>query len=127
MLPRGFGGFAALEVLDLTYNNLSEASMPNNFWNISTLRALYVGDNDFETIPPEVSAFAGFNITDTSLLLLTNIFAVYHQVSNLKELQILSFRENDVISIPKEIGTLNRLRELHLQGKSLFSLLYSCA
>ncbi|OQR75058.1 ras suppressor protein 1-like [Tropilaelaps mercedesae] len=93
VLPRGFGGFPVLEVLDLTYNNLSEASIPNNFWSMSTLRALYVGDNDFETIPGDVS--------------------------NLKELQILSFRENDVINIPKEIGTLTRLRELHLQGNRI--------
>lgn len=30
-LPRGFGGFPALEVLDLTYNNLNHASLPQNF------------------------------------------------------------------------------------------------
>lgn len=54
VLPRGFGSFAVLEVLDLTYNNLSEASIPNNFWSMMTLRALYFSDNDFETIPAEV-------------------------------------------------------------------------
>lgn len=31
-LPRGFGAFAVLEVLDLTYNNLNEASLPGNFF-----------------------------------------------------------------------------------------------
>lgn len=31
-LPRGFGAFPALEVLDLTYNNLSENSLPGNFF-----------------------------------------------------------------------------------------------
>lgn len=31
-LPRGFGAFPALEVLDLTYNNLSENSFPGNFF-----------------------------------------------------------------------------------------------
>jgi Leucine-rich repeat (LRR) protein len=31
-LPRGFGAFPALEVLDLTYNNLNEKSLPGNFW-----------------------------------------------------------------------------------------------
>lgn len=31
-LPRGFGAFPALEVLDLTYNNLSEKSLPGNFF-----------------------------------------------------------------------------------------------
>lgn len=31
-LPRGFGAFPALEVLDATYNNLSERSFPANFF-----------------------------------------------------------------------------------------------
>lgn len=31
-LPRGFGAFAVLEVLDLTYNNLNESSLPGNFF-----------------------------------------------------------------------------------------------
>lgn len=28
-------------------------------------------------------------------------------------------RENDLIELPKEIGELNRLRELHIQGNRL--------
>jgi hypothetical protein len=31
-LPRGFGAFPMLEVLDLTYNNLIETSFPANFF-----------------------------------------------------------------------------------------------
>lgn len=31
-LPRGFGAFPVLEVLDLTYNNLDEKALPNNFF-----------------------------------------------------------------------------------------------
>lgn len=31
-LPRGFGAFPVLEVLDLTYNNLSEENLPGNFF-----------------------------------------------------------------------------------------------
>ena len=34
-LPRGFGAFPALEVLDLTYNNLAESSLPGNFFGLS--------------------------------------------------------------------------------------------
>lgn len=32
ILPRGFGAFPVLEVLDLTYNNLSEKNLPGNFF-----------------------------------------------------------------------------------------------
>lgn len=34
-LPRGFGSLPALEVLDLTYNNLNEKSLPGNFFYLS--------------------------------------------------------------------------------------------
>ncbi|KAJ8952998.1 hypothetical protein NQ318_015358 [Aromia moschata] len=92
-LPRGFGAFPLLEVLDLTYNNLKEDSLPGNFFMMETLRALYLGDNDFEYLPPDIK--------------------------NLKNLQILVLRENDLIELPKEIGELTRLRELHVQGNRL--------
>uniref|UniRef100_K1Q3C4 Ras suppressor protein 1 n=2 Tax=Magallana gigas TaxID=29159 RepID=K1Q3C4_MAGGI len=92
-LPRGFGAFPALEVLDLTYNNLSEKSLPGNFFCLDTLRALYLGDNDFEVLPPEIG--------------------------KLKNLQILCLRENDLVTLPKEVGDLPRLRELHIQGNRL--------
>jgi len=92
-LPRGFGACPVLEVLDATYNNLSEHSLPGNFFCLDTLRALYLGDNDFEYIPPEIG--------------------------RLKNLQVLVFRDNDLVSLPKEVGELTRLRELHIQGNRL--------
>lgn len=92
-LPRGFGAFPTLEVLDLTYNNLSEKTLPGNFFMMETLRALYLGDNDFEYLSPDIG--------------------------NLKNLQILVLRENDLIELPKEIGELTRLRELNVQGNRL--------
>ncbi|RWS13108.1 Ras suppressor protein 1-like protein, partial [Dinothrombium tinctorium] len=92
-LPRGFGAFPALEVLDLTYNNLNDKSLPGNFFMMETLRALYLGDNDFEYVSAEIG--------------------------QLKNLQILVFRDNDLIMLPKEIGQLSRLRELHIQNNRL--------
>ncbi|NWI88554.1 RSU1 protein, partial [Pitta sordida] len=89
-LPRGFGSLPALEVLDLTYNNLNENSLPGNFFYLTTLRALYLSDNDFEILPPDIG--------------------------KLTKLQILSLRDNDLISLPKEIGELTQLKELHIQG-----------
>ncbi|XP_037083101.1 ras suppressor protein 1-like [Pollicipes pollicipes] len=60
---------------------------------IESLRALYLGDNDLEYLPPDVKM--------------------------LKNLQILVLRENDLLDIPKEVGSLARLRELHIQGNRL--------
>merc|ERR1719510_2751422 len=89
-LPRGFGSFPVIEVLDLSYNNLNEGSLPSNFFIMQTLRALYISDNDFEQLPP-----------------------------NLKNLRILAVRDNELIEVPEEIGELSGLRELHLQGNRL--------
>lgn len=81
-LPRGFGAFPVLEVLDLSYNNLNEHTLPGNFfmmgkWPIvdlkfitdrspfkstETLRALYLGDNDFEYIPAEIGNLKNLQI-----------------------------------------------------------------
>lgn len=55
----------------------------------ATLRALYLGDNDFEYLPADIE--------------------------NLSSLQILVLRENDLLALPKEVGKLYRLKELHVQ------------
>merc|ERR1711997_126288 len=92
-LPRGFGSFPSIEVLDLSYNNLTEDSLPSNFFIMSTLRALYLSDNEFEHLSPDIK--------------------------NLKNLRILAIRDNDLVDVPQEIGELSGLRELHLQGNRL--------
>jgi Leucine-rich repeat (LRR) protein len=67
-LPRSFGSLTSLEILDLTGNDLNEDSLTNDFFQLSkytsysnhiflccflqdNLRALYLGDNLFETFP----------------------------------------------------------------------------
>ena len=92
-LPKGFGACPTLEVLDLTYNNLNEKSFSSNFFYLAPLRALYLGDNEFEKIPPDVK--------------------------NLVNLQVLVIRDNDITEIPKEVGELSKLKELHLQHNRL--------
>ena len=92
-LPRGFGSFPILEVLDLSYNNLGDNGMPGNFWMMHCLRALYLSDNDFEYLPPEIR----------------------HMVN----LRILAVRDNELVEVPQEVGELKNLRELHLQGNRL--------
>ncbi|KAK2570116.1 Ras suppressor protein 1 [Acropora cervicornis] len=89
-LPRGLGTASGLEILDLTYNNLQKGSLPGNF---SQLRALYLGDNDFETLPDDIGEF--------------------------RNLQVLVLRDNELIALPKTLGNLTRLRELHLQNNRL--------
>ncbi|XP_044178901.1 ras suppressor protein 1-like [Acropora millepora] len=92
-LPRGLGTASGLEILDLTYNNLQKGSLPGNFSVMKQLRALYLGDNDFETLPDDIGEF--------------------------RNLQVLVLRDNELIALPKTLGNLTRLRELHLQNNRL--------
>ncbi|CAH8581422.1 unnamed protein product [Schistosoma bovis] len=69
VLPRGFGAFPSLEILDLTYNNLKETSLPDNFFNLVTLRALYLSDNDFERIPPGIGKLLNLEIVRFNILI----------------------------------------------------------
>merc|ERR1712223_1980691 len=98
-LPRGFGSLPSIEILDLSYNNLNEDSLPSNFFIMATCRALYLSDNEFEHLSPEIK--------------------------NMKNLRILALRDNELVDIPQEIGELGLLRELHLQGNRLTVLLPS--
>ncbi|CAL8143193.1 unnamed protein product [Orchesella dallaii] len=92
-LGRGFGACPSLEILDVTHNKLSEEGLPGNFWMMETLRALYMGDNYFENISPEIG--------------------------KLRNLQILVLRNNNINHIPRDIGNLTRLREFHIQGNTI--------
>uniref|UniRef100_A0A8C9G3U4 Uncharacterized protein n=1 Tax=Pavo cristatus TaxID=9049 RepID=A0A8C9G3U4_PAVCR len=73
-LPRGFGSLPALEVLDLTYNNLNENSLPGNFFYLTTLRALYLSDNDFEILPPDIGKLTKLQIVSNLSKFLENQF-----------------------------------------------------
>ena len=62
-LPRGFGSFPALEILDLTYNNLTNSSFSANFSYLGEcLRCLYMGDNDLTEFPPQIEKFVHLEI-----------------------------------------------------------------
>ena len=74
-LPRGFGAFPVLEVLDLSYNDLGDDGLPGNFWKMNCLRALYLSDNNFEYLSPEIKHMAN--------------------------LRILAVRDNELIEVPQ--------------------------
>uniref|UniRef100_A0A2K5S366 Disease resistance R13L4/SHOC-2-like LRR domain-containing protein n=1 Tax=Cebus imitator TaxID=2715852 RepID=A0A2K5S366_CEBIM len=81
-LPRGFGSLPALEVLDLTYNNLNENSLPGNFFYLTTLCALYLSDNDFEILPPDIGKLTKLQILKLGNLDLTGQKQVFKAENN---------------------------------------------
>ncbi|EDV28210.1 uncharacterized protein TRIADDRAFT_53580 [Trichoplax adhaerens] len=88
-IPPAISDLSNLECLILCNNAIQ--FFPT--FNLATLRALYLGDNEIENVPPEFG--------------------------KLKSLQILVLRDNYAISLPNEIGNLSDLKELHLQGNRL--------
>lgn len=102
-LPRGFGAFPVLEVLDLSYNNLDESALPGNFFmmgNLSdflyyvcvyigvgcailfqyfaeTLRALYLGDNEFERLPPGLGNLKNLQIVSLSCFVFVSMITMF--------------------------------------------------
>ncbi|PAA55960.1 hypothetical protein BOX15_Mlig026090g1, partial [Macrostomum lignano] len=95
-LPREFGQLQQLELLDLSYNNLHEGGLPAEFFSLVALRALYLGDNDFERLPAAIQSF--------------------------RNLLVLSVRDNDLVELPLELGHCSGIRELHIQGNRLLLL-----
>ncbi|KAJ1355878.1 hypothetical protein KIN20_013444, partial [Parelaphostrongylus tenuis] len=98
-IPPNIANLENLQILTLWNNQIEELpssiskESSGNFFFIETLRALYLGDNDFEMLPGDVM--------------------------NLRNLQILVLRDNDLLTIPREIGHLTNLKELHIQGNRL--------
>ncbi|MBN3284035.1 RSU1 protein, partial [Polyodon spathula] len=132
-LPRGFGSLPGLEVLDLTYNNLDESSLPGNFFYLSLINYLVRCCNCYEIFNRLLYCFCrtinehshviGSSTSHTSGVKLqythTNKQTHTQIINNLKWSSPLSLRDNDLISMPKEIGDLSQLKELHIQGNRL--------
>lgn len=88
------------------------------------MRALYLGDNDFETLPSDIRNLKNLQIVSVILRralagrpgliggpsIASAIYCFPLQ---------LVLRDNDLVYLPKEIGELVRLRELHIQGNRL--------
>jgi len=64
------------------------------FFQLSNLRALYLGDNLFETFPND-------------------------HIDKLQNLQILVLRHNRLRHMPKELARLPQLKELHIQQNQI--------
>ncbi|CAF0771753.1 unnamed protein product, partial [Didymodactylos carnosus] len=60
-LPVSLGSCYTLEILDLTGNELNENTIPNSFFKLK-IRALYLGDNKFETIPTNIEYLENLQI-----------------------------------------------------------------
>ncbi|XP_047067081.1 receptor kinase-like protein Xa21 [Lolium rigidum] len=116
-----FDKMTALQILDLSSNNLS-GSIPSSLGNVSLSRSLErinLGNNQIVgTIPVEI-----FNLRNLQLLaldqnLLTGV--IPSAIGNLGQLFVLTLAGNKFSGqIPLTIGNLSRLNRLHLDRNTL--------
>ena len=124
-LPRGFGSFPALEILDLTYNNLTNSSFSANFSYLGEcLRALYMGDNDLTEFPPQIEKFVHLEIV-SCLLLMTALITSAKYLAQLYSygvqmlLGCLSLVPRLSLSVPLDFTSMNIMHEKVKERESL--------
>ena len=107
-LPRGFGSFPVLEVLDLSYNSLNDESMPGNFWIIHSLRALYlryinnIKSSHRKSLYYNRTANSRCNVKINSFFFSDNDFEyIPPEIKNMVNLRILALRDNELVEIPQ--------------------------
>lgn len=105
-----------LEILDLSGNHLS--TLPNDFYKLSELRILFLGENNF-TVFPEVLA---------KCKKLSMIGFKSNQLHTISENSIpvqtrwLILTNNQLTSLPKSIGNCYNMQKLALAGNQLTQL-----
>uniref|UniRef100_A0A3P8VN62 Ras suppressor protein 1 n=1 Tax=Cynoglossus semilaevis TaxID=244447 RepID=A0A3P8VN62_CYNSE len=97
-----------------------------NISELKNLEVLNLFNNQIEELPTQISGLQKLkhlNLGYVSFCLLAEYILFYKNYSSqsakLTKLHILSLRDNDLISLPKEIGELIQLKELHIQGNRL--------
>lgn len=135
-LPRGFGSFPSLQILDLTYNNLTSASFSANFaylggerggggggregrreWYTCTrvigcLKALFLGDNDLNRFPPNMEKFIHLEVVGSINIIVIQLVLIPIIVQ-------LILRDNDIADVPATIHGCVKLSTLQLQGNQI--------
>lgn len=132
-LPATIGALKKLRVLDLEENKLEQ--LPAEIGQLGELTRLVVQSNHLQNLPPTIGKVTIIINKYTFLLLqplLLFTFLVlcwfgvivqfykkcfifsYQFLGYLSNLQYLSAGENNLVSIPREIGTLGRLESLYI-------------
>jgi len=116
-VPKEIGLFQNLELLQLSYNNLTENSFPEELWNLESLTELFLFHNSIKEIPPEIKGLKNLYLLDVSYNVLRTI---PKEIGDLKKLNELDLSMNGSIKeIPQEIGKCLSLEHLTLSGNNI--------
>lgn len=104
--------------LDLTFNNLDH--LPS--WVVqrwARLRALNLGSNDFETLPPELLKLKGLRRLSLRMNSLSELDPRISQMTGLLELDLAG---TGLTRLPQSLGRLAGLQRLDLSGNGLLEV-----
>ena len=108
-LPRGFGAYNNLRILDLSSNRLTE--LTSQIGLLGSLHELLCSFNFIEVIPPEIGRLKNLTIFSIASNKLTQLPV---EMSGLVSLKSLDVCKNLLQVLPPELGILKELRKLDI-------------
>ncbi|MHA1913352.1 MAG: leucine-rich repeat domain-containing protein [Promethearchaeota archaeon] len=116
-LPESIGNLTSLRMLYLPQNNL--ITIPESIGNLTSLRYLNFRSNKLETIPDSIG-----NLKFLKLFLIdsNHLKSVPESIGNLLSLHELYLSENNLTTLPESISNLSSLEQLWLYQNELETL-----
>jgi hypothetical protein len=117
VLPPQIGNLTALTYIDLSRGSLS--ALPAEIGHLSSLRTLWLNDNNLLTLPPQLGDLDSLAVLNASRNCLASLPP---EIGLLHSLRALTLAHNQLSALPSEIGDLISLEYLDLDHNCLQSL-----
>uniref|UniRef100_T1J7G9 Disease resistance R13L4/SHOC-2-like LRR domain-containing protein n=1 Tax=Strigamia maritima TaxID=126957 RepID=T1J7G9_STRMM len=111
-VPLFLSSASRLVFLDLRSNHLE--TLPSEFSQLQLLREICISNNKFKEIPSCLFSLTKLEILMASDNKIKTINA--DGLSGLLVLAVLDLKNNDISTVPPELGNMTQLRTLHLEG-----------
>ncbi|XP_048457834.1 leucine-rich repeat-containing protein 40 isoform X2 [Rhincodon typus] len=139
-LPCAIGQLSQLQKLNISHNKLKE--LPDELWNLTSLRSLYLHHNELERIQEGIGKLIHLEELDVSSNQLTAIPSTLGELSSLlkfilannklkyipldiskmRSLKLLDASHNELEGVPSELANMVSLQQLYLRHNKLHHL-----
>ncbi|MCB1149154.1 MAG: leucine-rich repeat domain-containing protein [Chlamydiia bacterium] len=115
-IPFDFTPFSRLKSLHL--DGSVQISLPDSFWNLTTLQVLKIAHSRLNTLSPEIARLQNLRILNLSM---NRIEELPDSLGSLQKLNALILDYNLITALPETLGFLPRLRYLSVLGNQIRS------
>jgi len=112
--PESIGDLAALEILDLSSNKIT--NLPKSVGNLKSLKKLKLDSNEIETIPESIIKLESLEDID---LRKNKIHIFLTEICELKYLKFIRIAGNKLETLPECITEMQALKEISLSGNPI--------